>query len=339
MVKILDEAIVSAAQLSDRYITDRFLPDKAIDLIDEACASIRVEMESMPEELDELMRKILQLEIEEVSLRKETDEKTLERLDEIISELEELKSEYDSLHARWEEEKGKLDKIKSAKEDLEKARLDLERAQNDARYEDAARLQYETIPNLEKLISEDQRVSTMIQEEVNQELIADIVSKWTHIEISKLVDSERNKILNLKEILNKQVKGQDEALEKVSDTILRAKAQIQDENRPLGSFMFLGPTGVGKTEVAKALALQLFDSESNIIRIDMSEYMEKHSVSRLIGAPPGYVGYEEGGQLTEMVRRHPYSIILLDEIEKAHVEVFNILLQILDEGHITDSKG
>lgn len=338
-VKILDEAIVSAAQLSDRYITDRFLPDKAIDLIDEACASIRVEMESMPEELDELMRKILQLEIEEVSLRKETDEKTLERLDEIVSELKELKSEYDSLHARWEEEKGKLDKIKSAKEDLEKARLDLERAQNDARYEDAARLQYETIPNLEKLISEDQRVSNMIQEEVNQELIADIVSKWTHIEISKLVDSERNKILNLKEILNKQVKGQDEALEKVSDTILRAKAQIQDENRPLGSFMFLGPTGVGKTEVAKALALQLFDSESNIIRIDMSEYMEKHSVSRLIGAPPGYVGYEEGGQLTEMVRRHPYSIILLDEIEKAHVEVFNVLLQILDEGHITDSKG
>ena len=340
-VKILDEAIISASELSHRYITDRFLPDKAIDLIDEACASIRVEMESMPEELDEMMRKISQLEIEERALNKETDERTLLRLDEIVEELTQLKNQYHLLYTKWEKEKQELDEIKHAKENLEKAKLALEKAQNEARYEEAAKLQYETIPNLTKLIQEEnlKEKQGMIQEVVNQELVAEIVSKWTHIDVSKLVDSERNKLLRLKEILNQQVKGQDEALQKVTDTILRAKAQIQDANRPLGSFMFLGPTGVGKTEVAKALALQLFDDESNIVRIDMSEYMEKHSVSRLIGAPPGYVGYEEGGQLTEMVRRHPYSIVLLDEIEKAHADVFNVLLQILDEGHITDSKG
>ena len=339
-VKILDEAIIAASELSHRYITDRFLPDKAIDLIDEACASIRVEMESMPEELDEMMRKISQLEIEERALQKETDEKTLERLDEIVEELGDLKEKYHVLYTKWEKEKAELDEVKYAKENLEKAKLDLERAQNEARYEDAAKLQYETIPNLEKVIKEEKvKTEGLIQELVNEELVADIVSKWTSIEVSKLVDSERNKLLKLKDILEEQVKGQDNALVKVSNTILRAKAHIQDENRPLGSFMFLGPTGVGKTEVAKALALQLFDSESNIVRIDMSEYMEKHSVSRLIGAPPGYVGYEQGGQLTEMVRRHPYSIVLLDEIEKAHLEVFNVLLQILDEGHITDSKG
>ena len=341
-VKILDEAIVAATELSHRYITDRFLPDKAIDLIDEASASIRVEMESMPEQLDEMMRKISQLEIEERALHKETDKKTLERLDEILDELASLKQEYHLLYTKWEEEKAELDQVRDAKENLEKAKLDLEKAQNDARYEDAAKLQYETIPNLEKVIKDEEasiKPSSMIQEVVDKEMIAEIVSKWTQIDVSKLVDSERNKLLQLKNILSNQVKGQDYALQKVVDTILRAKAQIQDPNRPLGSFMFLGPTGVGKTEVAKALALQLFDDESNIVRLDMSEYMEKHSVSRLIGSPPGYVGYEQGGQLTEAIRRHPYSIVLLDEIEKAHVEVFNTLLQILDEGHITDSKG
>ncbi|HLV49510.1 MAG TPA: AAA family ATPase [Erysipelothrix sp.] len=338
-VRILDEAIVAAANLSHRYITDRFLPDKAIDLIDEACASIRVEMESMPENLDELNRKIAQLEIEEAALKKETDEKALERLNEIVYELRTLRTEYQELFEVWEKEKGQLDAVKSAKEQLESARLAFEQAQNDARYEEAARLQYETIPNLENIIKEDKSGSTMIQEEVNEALVAEIVSKWTHIDISRLVDSERNKILNLKTILNLRVKGQAEALKRVSDTILRAKAQIQDENRPLGSFMFLGPTGVGKTEVAKALAEQLFDDANRIIRLDMSEYMEKHAVSRLIGAPPGYVGHEQGGQLTEQVRRNPYSIVLFDEIEKAHVEVFNVLLQILDEGQLTDSKG
>ncbi len=339
-VKILDEAIIASTELSHRYISDRFLPDKAIDLIDEACASIRVEMESMPESLDEMMRKISQLEIEERALNKETDVKTLERLDEILDELASLKQEYHVLYTKWEEEKAELEEVKNAKENLEKAKLNLEKAQNDARYEEAAKLQYETIPNLEKVIQEEMvDNSRMIQEIVDKELVAEIVSKWTGIDVSKLVDTERNKLLQLKNILSKQVKGQDYALQKVSDTILRSKAHIQDANRPLGSFMFLGPTGVGKTEVAKALALQLFDDESNIVRLDMSEYMEKHSVSRLIGSPPGYVGYEQGGQLTEAVRRHPYSIVLLDEIEKAHVEVFNTLLQILDEGHITDSKG
>lgn len=342
-VQILDEAIVGAAKLSNRYITDRFLPDKAIDLIDEACASIRVEMESMPEALDELTRKIRQLEIEETALKKETDQRALERLDEIVEELGNLKEEYSVLYAKWEQEKASIDGVKGAKEALEKAKLDYERAQNEARYEEAARLQYETIPALEKQIKESSELEksedVLIQEVVTEDLVAEIVSKWTGIVVTKLVASERQKLLNLKAELQKYVKGQDEALSLVTDAILRSKAQIQDENRPLGSFMFLGPTGVGKTEVAKVLARQLFDDENKITRIDMSEYMEKHSVSRLIGAPPGYVGYEQGGQLTEAVRRNPYSIVLLDEIEKAHPEVFNVLLQILDDGRITDSKG
>lgn len=341
-VKILDEAILAAATMSNRYITDRFLPDKAIDLIDEACANLRVEMESMPQELDELQRKIMQLQIEETALKKEEDKKAKERLEDIRQELEELQAKKDALHTQWEDEKAELEESKDAKVKLEKARLDLEQAQNEARYEDAAKLQYATIPHLEKLIHEQsvkQKEDALIQETVNEELIAKIVSRWTGVEVSRLVESERQKLLKLKETLQKRVIGQDNALELVSDAILRSKAQIQDEHRPIGSFLFLGPTGVGKTEVAKALAEQLFDSESHIVRIDMSEYMEKHSVSRLIGAPPGYVGYDEGGQLSEAVRRNPYSIVLFDEVEKAHPDVFNVLLQILDDGRITDSKG
>lgn len=341
-VKILDEAILAAATMSNRYITDRFLPDKAIDLIDEACATLRVEMESMPQELDELQRKIMQLQIEETALKKEEDKKAKERLEDIRTELAQLQAEKDSLYTKWEDEKAELEESKDAKVRLEKAKLDLEQAQNEARYEDAAQLQYATIPHLEKLIreqSDKQKEDALIQETVNEELIAKIVSRWTGVEVSRLVESERQKLLHLKEALQKRVIGQDNALELVSDAILRSKAQIQDEHRPIGSFLFLGPTGVGKTEVAKALAEQLFDSESHIVRIDMSEYMEKHSVSRLIGAPPGYVGYDEGGQLSEAVRRNPYSIILFDEVEKAHPDVFNVLLQILDDGRITDSKG
>jgi len=341
-VNILDEAIIAAAKLSDRYINDRFLPDKAIDLIDEACATIRVEMDSMPQELDDLNRKIMQLEIEEISLKKETDERTLDRLDELRKELSNLKEEHKILDLKWKEEKKFLDQVKEDKEALEKARLDLENASNDARYEEAARLQYETIPNLEKRIKLEQdkkKDGALIQEIVDEELIAKIVSRWTHIDVSKLMSTERQKLLQLPKILAQRVMGQDEALQLVSSAIMRSKAHIQDEHRPIGSFLFLGPTGVGKTEVAKALAAQLFDDESKIVRIDMSEYMEKHSVSRLIGAPPGYIGYEEGGQLTEAVRRKPYSIVLLDEIEKAHPDVFNILLQILEDGRITDNQG
>lgn len=341
-VKILDEAILAAATLSNRYITDRFLPDKAIDLVDEACATLRVEMESMPQELDELQRKIMQLQIEETALKKEEDKKSLERLAEIRQDLKELQLKKDELYTKWEDEKAVLEESKDAKVKLEKARLDLEQAQNEARYEDAAKLQYATIPHLEKLIkeqAENNHEDALIQETVNEEMIAKIVSRWTGVEVARLVESERKKLLQLKEALQKRVVGQDQALELVTDAILRSKAQIQDENRPIGSFLFLGPTGVGKTEVAKALAQQLFDSESHIVRIDMSEYMEKHSVSRLIGAPPGYVGYDEGGQLSEAVRRNPYSIVLFDEVEKAHPDVFNVLLQILDDGRITDSKG
>ena len=340
-VQIKDEAIIAASTLSHRYITDRFLPDKAIDLIDEACACVRVEMDSMPSELDELFRKIMQLEIEETALKKENDEKTKERLQDIQKELATLKEEKNIKYDKWQQEKKKLDEAKQYKEQLEKAKLDMQQAQNDAKYEVAAKLQYETIPNLEKKIKEANNSSEnrVIQEIVDEELIAKIVSRWTHIEVSKLLETQRQKILNLDKILQERVMGQDEALQLVQEAIIRSKAQIQDENRPIGSFLFLGPTGVGKTEVAKALAKQLFDDESKIIRIDMSEYMEKHSVSRLVGAPPGYVGYEEGGQLTESVRRNPYSIVLFDEVEKAHPDVFNILLQILDDGRITDSKG
>ena len=341
-VRILDEALIAAATMSDRYITDRFLPDKAIDLVDEACATLKVEMESMPQELDELQRKILQLQIEKTSLQKEEDKRAVERREEIESELASLQSKRDEMHSKWEDEKRGLANEKEDKQRLEKARLDLEQARNEARYEDAAKLQYGTIPELEARIQKEQtsqKEDALIQETVNEELIAKIVSRWTGVEVTRLVASEREKLLNLKSELEKRVVGQDEALELVTDAILRSKAQIQDENRPIGSFMFLGPTGVGKTEVAKALAEQLFDDERHIVRIDMSEYMEKHSVARLIGAPPGYVGYDEGGQLTEAVRRNPYSIVLFDEIEKAHPDVFNVLLQILDDGRITDSKG
>ena len=342
-VKIKDDAIIAAATLSNRYISDRFLPDKAIDLIDEACASTRVEMDSKPVELDELSRKIDTLEIEKVSLKKENeDEKAMKRLEELEKDLEELKEKKQVLDARWLKEKEDLGKVKELKEALERAKLEMSEAQNSADYEKASKLQYETIPNLEKqladLSSEDSE-ERMLSEIVDEQCIAKVVSKWTHIDVSKLMSSEREKLLKLKDKLSLRVVGQDKALDLVSDAILRSKAQVSDTNRPIGSFMFLGPTGVGKTEVAKALAEQLFDDESKIVRIDMSEYMEKFSVSRLIGAPPGYVGYEEGGQLTEAVRRKPYSIVLLDEIEKAHPDVFNILLQILDDGRITDSKG
>ncbi|MDR1794188.1 MAG: AAA family ATPase [Erysipelotrichaceae bacterium] len=340
-VVILDEAIIAAATLSQRYITDRFLPDKAIDLIDEACASIRVEMDSMPSDLDELTRKIMQLEIEETALKKEDAESTKKRLVELQEDLKGLKERKEELYQKWQSEKSALDAVKEDKAKLERARLELAQAQNNAQYEIAAKLQYETIPQLEKRIkaSGDTKEGALIQETVDEELIASIVAKWTHIDVSKLMSTQRQKYLHLEEALAKRVMGQPRALELVTQAILRSKAQIQAENRPLGSFLFLGPTGVGKTEVAKALAEQLFDSEDKIVRIDMSEYMEKFSVSRLIGAPPGYVGYEEGGQLTEAVRRKPYSIVLLDEIEKAHPDVFNILLQVLDDGRITDSKG
>ncbi len=340
-VTILDEAIVASANLSARYITDRFLPDKAIDLIDEACASIRVDMDSMPEVLENLTRKIMQLEIEEKALVKETDKITLERLEDLKLELHKLKQEKDILYNKWSKEKAILDESKHAKEKLEHAKFELENAQNSMEYEKAAQLQYETIPMLEKQIHQQNENKThgLIQEKVDQDLIASIVSKWTNIEVNKLLSSTKAKYLQLEENLKKRVIGQDHALRLVSDAILRSKAQIQDEHRPLGSFIFLGPTGVGKTEVAKSLAQNLFDDENKIVRIDMSEYMEKHSVSRLIGAPPGYVGYEQGGQLTEAIRRNPYSIVLLDEIEKAHPEVFSILLQVLDEGRLTDSKG
>lgn len=341
-VRILDEALVSAATLSDRYITDRFLPDKAIDLVDEACATLKVEMESMPQELDELERKILQLQIEKTSLQKETEKKSVERREEIEDELARYQSQRDEMRSQWEDEKNALSHAQEDKKALEKARLDLQQAQNEARYEDAARLQYGVIPELEEKIAKvntTDKEGALIQETVDEEMIAKIVSRWTGVEVNRLVESERTKLLHLEQVLAKRVVGQDQALELVTDAILRSKAQIQDENRPIGSFMFLGPTGVGKTEVAKALAEQLFDDERHIVRIDMSEYMEKHSVSRLIGAPPGYVGYDEGGQLTEAVRRNPYSIVLFDEIEKAHPDVFNVLLQILDDGRITDSKG
>ena len=340
-VTIKDEALVSAAKLSDRYITDRFLPDKAIDLVDEACASTRVALDSMPPELYSLDRKIKTLKMEQASMKKETDDKAVARKAEIEKELADLNEQYEKGTAKWNSEKEHLNEIANAQSKLDQARRDLIDAENNADYQKAGELKYKTIPSLEKLIKEgnDSSDDAMLKQTVDEEAIAKVVSRWTHIDVARLNTTEREKILHLPEALSKRVMGQDEALKLVSDAIMRSKAGIQDENRPIGSFLFLGPTGVGKTEVAKALAEQLFDSESNIVRIDMSEYMEKFSVSRLIGAPPGYVGYEEGGQLTEAVRRHPYSIVLLDEIEKAHPDVFNILLQILDDGRITDSKG
>lgn len=341
-VKILDEALVAAAVLSKRYISDRFLPDKAIDLVDEACASVRMQIDSLPVELDEINRQVSQLEIEKVSLSKETSDYAKQTLASLDQDLSELKSKQTELKAKWMSEKEELNRSKEAKAALEKAKLDLQKALSDANYETAARLQYQTIPEYEKEIKafeEKQNEGRMLDEVVKTDNIAEVVAKWTGIPVAKLKSSESSKLLHLKENLQKRVIGQDEALEKVSDAIIRSRAGVNDENRPLGSFLFLGPTGVGKTEVAKSLADNLFDSEQQIVRIDMSEYMEKFSVSRLVGAPPGYVGYEEGGQLTEAVRRKPYSIVLLDEIEKAHPDVFNILLQVLDDGRLTDSQG
>jgi ATP-dependent Clp protease ATP-binding subunit ClpB len=345
-VKIHDRALVAAATLADRYISDRFLPDKAIDLVDEACATIRTEMDSMPSELDEVMRRVMQLEIEEAALRKETDEASKERLEALTKELADLREKANSMKAQWQKEKEAIQRVRDVREALEKAKRELEEAENEYDLNKAAELRHGRIPQLEKQLkqleqemNENNKEGRLLREEVTEEEIAEIVSRWTGIPLTRLVEGEREKLLRLHELLHERVIGQDEAVELVADAVLRARAGIKDPNRPIGSFIFLGPTGVGKTELAKTLAQALFDSEEQMIRIDMSEYMEKHAVSRLIGAPPGYVGYEEGGQLTEAVRRKPYSVILLDEIEKAHPEVFNILLQMLDDGRITDSQG
>ena len=343
-VKITDDALIAASTLSNRYLTSRFLPDKAIDLVDEACASIKVELASMPSELDELQRKIRQLEIEKAALKKETDDASKKRLADLEMELANLREKDKVLTQKWKKEKDEIGKVKSLKEKLEKARFDLEVALSHSEYEKAGELQYKTIPELEKKLKDsdvktDKTEDKLLSEVVDEEQIAKIISRMTNIPLSKIEKGDREKVLDLKKTLSKRVIGQDEALSLVSNAILRQRAGIKDANRPIGSFLFLGPTGVGKTEVARALAESLFDSESHIIRIDMSEYMEKYSTSRLIGAPPGYVGYEEGGQLTEKVRRNPYSIVLFDEIEKAHPEVFNLLLQILDDGRLTDSQG
>ena len=340
-VTIKDRALVSAATLSNRYITDRYLPDKAIDLIDEACATIKVQMDSVPTELDTLTRKIMRLEIEKEALKKEKDDISKKRVEEINDNLSKLKIDEKNLRNDWEEEKNINDKIKNKKEEIANANFKLEQAENTYDLESAAKLRHGTIPKLEKELEElnNKAKNEILSDTVDEEDIAKIISNWTKIPISKLVGGEREKILHLEENMKKIVKGQDDALKLVSEAIIRSRAGIKDPNRPIGSFIFLGPTGVGKTEVAKTLASELFDDERHIVRIDMSEYMESHSVSRLVGAPPGYVGYDEGGQLTEAVRRNPYSIVLFDEIEKAHKDVFNILLQILDDGRITDSQG
>ena len=344
-VRIHDNALVSAAVLSNRYISDRFLPDKAIDLVDEACAMIRTEMDSMPSELDDIRRRIMQLEIEEMALKKEEDRLSLERLEKLREELANLKDKFNEMKSRWEGEKNSAERVKQLKAELERLHAEIETAQLRYEYEKAARLQYSELPALERelreaeALSEQKNKDSLVQDAVTEEEISGIVSKWTGIPVAKLMESEREKLLHLDEELHKRVVGQDEAVQRVSEAILRSRAGIADPDRPIGSFLFLGPTGVGKTELAKALAQCLFDDEHNMVRIDMSEYMEKFSVSRLIGAPPGYVGYDEGGQLTEAVRRRPYSVVLFDEIEKAHPDVFNILLQILDDGRITDSQG
>ncbi len=340
-VRITDSALIAAASLSNRYLTSRFLPDKAIDLVDEACASIKVEIESMPSELDELERKIRQLEIEKVALSKESDQSSKKRLEEVEGDLTSLKEKDSELTKQWKKEKEEISKAKKIKGELEQAKFDLDVALSHSEYEKAGKLQYQTIPTLEKELKEinQKEDNRLISEVVDEESIAKIISKMTNIPLSKIEKGDKEKVLNLKETLSKRVIGQDDAIKLVSEAILRQRAGIKDANRPIGSFLFLGPTGVGKTEVARSLAEALFDSESHIIRIDMSEYMEKYSTSRLIGAPPGYVGYEEGGQLTEKVRRNPYSIVLFDEIEKAHPEVFNLLLQVLDDGRLTDSQG
>lgn len=349
-VQIHDGALIAAATLSERYITDRFLPDKAIDLVDEACAQIRTEIDSMPAELDDVRRKIMQLEIEEMALKKEKDTLSKERTEKIIAELAELRDKFNEMKSLWEKEKQDIDLVKNVKEEIDSVNVEIEAAQRNYEYEKAAKLRYSTLPELEKRLEEAQRKSeiegkearkanSLVRDTVTEEEIATIVARWTGIPVAKLMEGEREKLLQLDEILHKRVVGQDEAVTKVTEAILRSRAGIGDPNRPIGSFLFLGPTGVGKTELAKALAECLFDDEHNMVRIDMTEYMEKFSVSRLIGAPPGYVGYDEGGQLTEAVRRKPYSVVLFDEVEKAHPDVFNILLQVLDDGRITDSQG
>ena len=343
-VKIADSALVSAAVLSNRYITDRFLPDKAIDLVDEACAMIKTELDSLPADLDEVQRKIMQLEIEEAALKKETDRLSVERLENLQKELAELREEFKSKKASWDQEKSAVERVSKLKEEIESLNNEIQIAQRNYDLNKAAELQYGKLPELQRQLEEAEesakkRESSMVHESVTDDEIATIISHWTGIPVAKLTESERNKTLNLDKELHKRVVGQDEGVEKVTEAIIRSKAGIKDPTKPIGSFMFLGPTGVGKTELAKALAASLFDNEQNMVRIDMSEYMEKYSVSRLIGAPPGYVGYEEGGQLTEAVRRKPYSVVLFDEIEKAHPDVFNVLLQVLDDGHITDSQG
>lgn len=346
-VKIQDQALIAAATLSNRYITDRFLPDKAIDLVDEACAMIRTEMDSMPTELDEIRRKIMQHEIEEAALKKEDDKLSKAHLAEVQQELADMRDQFQAMQAKWENEKNAISKVQKLREEIERVNAEIERAERDYDLNRAAELKYGKLPQLQKdlaveeTLAEQQKESktSLLRDKVTEEEIARIVGRWTGIPVAKLMEGEREKLLHMDEVLHRRVIGQDEAVEKVSEAILRSRAGIQDPNRPLGSFLFLGPTGVGKTELAKALAEALFDDENNIVRIDMSEYMEKYSVSRLIGAPPGYVGYEEGGQLTEAVRRKPYSVVLLDEVEKAHPDVFNILLQILDDGRVTDSQG
>ena len=343
-VKITDGALVAAATLSNRYISDRFLPDKAIDLVDEACALIKTELDSMPTELDELNRRVMQLEIEEAALKKEEDHLSRERLENLQQELSELKADLATKKAQWDNEKNAVGKVSTLREELEQAKAELEQARQSYDLEKAAELQYGTIPRLEEELEHQEDVLkqkdiSMVHESVTDEEIARIISRWTGIPVAKLNESERNKTLHLADELHKRVIGQDEGVTKVTEAIIRSKAGIKDPAKPIGSFMFLGPTGVGKTELAKTLAEALFDDENNMVRLDMSEYMEKYSVSRLIGAPPGYVGYDEGGQLTEAVRRKPYSVVLFDEVEKAHPDVFNVLLQVLDDGRITDSQG
>ena len=344
-VKIQDAALIAAATLSDRYITDRFLPDKAIDLVDEACAMVKTELDSMPAELDEMNHRITQLQIEEASLKKETDELSKQRLATLEKEMAELRDSFNSKKAQWENEKNAVNKVQSLRAEVESTKAEIEKATRTGDYAKAGELQYGKLPTLQKQLEEEEKLaeakkeSSLLRDRVTEEEIANIVARWTGIPVSKLVEGEREKLLRLPDTLHQRVIGQDEAVQKVSDAILRSRAGIANPNRPIGSFLFLGPTGVGKTELAKALAQALFDDEKNMVRIDMTEYMEKFSVSRLIGAPPGYVGYEEGGQLTEAVRRHPYSVVLFDEVEKAHPDVFNILLQVLDDGRITHSQG
>ena len=343
-VKIQDQALIAAATLSNRYITDRFLPDKAIDLVDEACAMIRSEMDSMPAEMDELNRKIMRHEIEEAALKKETDTLSQEHLADIQKELADMRAQFSEMKAKWENEKSAIGKVQKLREEIEQLNAEMEKAEREYDLNRAAEIKYGRLPQLRKELEEEERTAeegkrTLLRDRVTEEEIAKIVARWTGIPVSKLMEGEREKLLHLEDILHQRVIGQDEAVTKVTEAILRSRAGIQDPNRPIGSFLFLGPTGVGKTELAKALAQVLFDDERNMVRIDMTEYMEKYSVSRLIGAPPGYVGYEEGGQLTEAVRKKPYSVVLFDEIEKAHPDVFNILLQVLDDGRITDSQG